>query len=465
MTGLHTIASQPAEPEHGPASGQCCSPGVAEFAVTPARVKGRIRGRAVAALTTTWSRNRWTLMDQALVSAMNFLTTAALARMLGVYWFGIYSVLYIVLQYLNTLQLAVVVNPMMSLAPQLNQHEERSFLRGMAGFQYLFSLACCLAVAAYMLAGRATIIPARFRVPAALPFLLTVFCFQLQDWYRRFCYVRERTRTAFWNDVISYVGQIAILVLLWATGRMALSPAYYAIAVTSFAAFLVGYLSTELRTTAGEIRRAAQRSWPVGRGLLVTSQFQWLGSQGIYLIIAGITGVASASGIRAVIALMGPVNVLYQLLDNVIPVRAARIYAAADSGALLVYLRQAGWKLAVLVGIPMLAVSLFARPILVLVFGRAYGAFASLVAWEAAYLLLGLVYRGLLYYNRTLGTMLTLARSAIVVAALSVPLCFVLTKAYGVSGGMAALVAGQLLNVALPLSAAFTKYPLGSSCT
>ena len=39
-------------------------------------------------------RNQWLMADQALVSGMNFLTTATLARMLGVHNFGVFSVFY-----------------------------------------------------------------------------------------------------------------------------------------------------------------------------------------------------------------------------------------------------------------------------------------------------------------------------------------------------------------------------------
>jgi len=60
-------------------------------------------------------RNQWLMADQALVSGMNFLTTATLARMLGVHNFGIFSVFYILLQYLNTVPMAIIVSPIMSM--------------------------------------------------------------------------------------------------------------------------------------------------------------------------------------------------------------------------------------------------------------------------------------------------------------------------------------------------------------
>ena len=58
--------------------------------------------------------------------------------MLGVHEFGVFSVFYIILQYLNSIQLALIVSPMMTLAPQITGKSERAvFLKGMGGYQYL----------------------------------------------------------------------------------------------------------------------------------------------------------------------------------------------------------------------------------------------------------------------------------------------------------------------------------------
>ena len=404
-------------------------------------------------------RNHWMLADQALVSGMNFLTTAMLARMLGVHNFGIFSIYYIVLQYLTTISLALNVSPLMSLAPQLQDPaEHRSFLRGMAGYQYILSLGCCVGAALYFLVEKLHLSPWRTEAGVALPFILTVFSFQAQDWFRRFCYVQERGRTVFWNDVLSYLGQIAVFCLLWWWRSMNVNSAYYAIAVTSLAAFSIGFVTSDIGSTWHEIKSAIARTSHMGRSMLVSGQLMWLGSQGIFLIVAAEAGVSAASGIRAAIALMGPVNVLYQLLDNVLPVRAARAYAAGGEQRLASYLQRAGAILGVLVGVPILLVTVFARPIMMLVFGRSYMEFAPLVAWQGLYMWLLLIYKELVYYHRTVEMTTVLARSAMAVAAVSVTACLLLTRRYGAVGGMVALDAGQALSVAILLMSALRKH-------
>jgi O-antigen/teichoic acid export membrane protein len=409
-------------------------------------------GNWLADLRGRMARNQWLFADQALVSSSNFLTSALLARALGVRGFGIYSVYYIALQYLNSIQLALIVPAMMSIGPQLDDAaEQRAFLYGMAGYQYLFSLACAAAAAVATLLAQLHFVKLRVESGLLLPFLLTILCFQLQDWYRRFCYAQDRGRAVFWNDAISYIGQLAILIVLWRTRWINVNLAFYAIAATSLAAFVVGFFRDRLRTSWREIRRAFARSWAMGRSLLVASQSQWLGSQGIVLVVAGLAGLNAAAGIRAAVTLFGPLNVFYQLMDNVMPVRAARAYAQSGESGLERYLLGSGPFLVALVGLPVLAVCVFARLLMTRIFGGAYALFAPLVAWEGAYVFLALIYRGLTYYFRTLESTAVIARTALAVSAVAVAACVLLARRYGAVGGMQALVVGQVLNVSILL--------------
>lgn len=413
--------------------------------------------------SAVWARIvpvKWVIGDQALVTGMNFATTALLARVLGVHNFGIFSVLYFCLMFLNNVQAPIVIYPMMTIAPQIHDPSEfRGFLRGMIGFQYLGSLAAASLAALVGVLELLHIVRYPLSPGVILPFVLTVFCFPVQDWFRRFCFVQDLASAAFWNDAISYVGQLAVLVLLWGTRSMSVSTAYYAVAVTSLTAFCWGFANQGMSFTWADTKAAAARSWRLGRNLIVVAQVQWLGAQGVFLLIAAIIGVNEASGIRAAITLMGPVNVIYQTLENVIPVRASRAFAEGGQRSLVSYLLRTITFLGVLVGAPILLASMFARPIMELVFGHAYAPFASLVAWQGAYMWLTLIYRGLVYYHRTMNTTTVLARSAMLVAVVSTVACVFLTRRFGAAGGMAALVIGQLFSIGIPLYAAIAPHP------
>ena len=60
----------------------------------------------------------YSLLDQALVSGSNFLSTIIIARILGLHDFGIFATLWIILLFINSLHVSTIVFPMMSLVPK-----------------------------------------------------------------------------------------------------------------------------------------------------------------------------------------------------------------------------------------------------------------------------------------------------------------------------------------------------------
>src|SRR3569833_1374214 len=149
--------------------------------------------------------------------------------------------------------------------------------------------------------------------------------------------------------------------MLWRIHEATVLTTLYAIALTSLIAFLVGARKKHLWPTLEQVKDAAKKGWSIGKSLVVANQFQWVGSQGILLIVAATAGVNAASGIRAAITLLGPVNVLYQLLDNVIPVRASWAFVSGGRAVLLCYLRRTGLQLSLLIGFPVLLIVLMEK--------------------------------------------------------------------------------------------------------
>jgi O-antigen/teichoic acid export membrane protein len=397
----------------------------------------------------------WLFADQLLVSGVNFLTSAMLARMLGVHGFGVFSMFYIVLQYSNSVQGYTIVFPMLSLAPQLTvKREQESFLAGVAGVQYAFSLICGALFLTIAWANGFNWLPFHFDPAVTLPYLLTIVFFQLQDWLRRRYYTQANGRAAFWNDFISYFGQLVVLAAIALTGKLNINGAYYVIALTSLAAFATGGRIISVRNSFAQMTAVVPKIWSMGKDLFLVNNIQWLGSQGVPLLVATLLGVNSASGIRAVMTLLGPISVLFQLLDNVIPVRAVQVRAQKGDAGLVKYLIRLMKQMSIVVGLPLVALTLGARPIMVLVFGRNFGAYSSLVLWQALYTMLGLAYRCLQYYHRTLGTTALIAKYAPLATCINIGLCVVLARMYGVTGAMVALVVGQLGNVLLILKQA-----------
>lgn len=394
-------------------------------------------------------RNGWLFADQALVSGFNFLTSALLARMLGIHGYGVFSIFYLALLYLNSIQAAALISPMLSLAPQMRDAGERAqFLRGMSSLQYAFSACSALLFGtAVVLIHKTPWFHLGYGVSIALPYALTIVWFQLQDWLRRLFYVDDRGRSVFWNDAVSYVGQVLCFGLLWRYAHLNLDFAYYAMAITSCIAFVLGCAAAQTRPSIRDLRHAAPIAWSLGKSLLVASQFQWLSSYGLMLVVAVVVGVKATAGVRAIIAIIAPLNVLYLLLDNVIPVRAARIFNSQGKPAMVRYLRRICSILSVGTGIAIVGLVAFSRPLMILSFGKPFAMFAPLVFWQGINMWLVLPYRTLQYYHRTVGTAKAIVRTAFAVSIISVVSAALLARRYGAEGVMITFAGAQLVGL------------------
>ena len=65
--------------------------------------------------------------DQAFCSICNFLTTVLLARMLGLEGFGLYAMIWLPIYLAMSLQLGLIVSPMMSIGGKLSKGEAESY--------------------------------------------------------------------------------------------------------------------------------------------------------------------------------------------------------------------------------------------------------------------------------------------------------------------------------------------------
>jgi hypothetical protein len=191
-----------------------------------------------------------------------------------------------------------------------------------------------------------------------------------------------------------------------------------------------------------------KQHWRASRNFLATWQLQWLGSQGVVLLGAGMIGQQAAGAIRAAQNLLGPINVAFQWMDNVVPVRAALHLRDSGRRAMVTYLVRIGVVGGVALGLFALALLPIDEWLIVLLYGEEYRPFAILVVFMALYYFFGHGYRMAAYYHRAVGETLILAHASLWWAMTSVALALLTVGALGERGIMLALVAGQVAALA-----------------
>ncbi|MCZ6716399.1 MAG: polysaccharide biosynthesis C-terminal domain-containing protein [Gammaproteobacteria bacterium] len=341
--------------------------------------------QASVRLLGRYSHINWALADQAMVSGVNFLTGILLARYLGLEGFGQFTLAWMAVLFVNALQHATIIAPMMSIGPKQSAAELPAYYGAVIVQQVVFSL-CGFVVLFAAVEATPLVFPDWGLGGLGLPLASAAVAFQCQDFLRRYLFARGRAAQAFVNDGVRYFGQLAVLTWLFLSfpDRRESESALWVIAGTAAAAAFCGvFLVERIAWAPGALRATAARHWRFSRWLAGSAVMQWV-TANLFLLAAGaLLGTAAVGALRAAQTLMGPCNILFQGLENVVPARAAWHFQHGGKAALVGYMKKIGLVFGlVTAGI---AVVVAAAPDfwLGLAYGGEYVGYGYLVRWYA----------------------------------------------------------------------------------
>ena len=219
--------------------------------------------RLAVRLLTRYSHVNWALADQAMISGVNFLTGILLARYLGIEEFGRFTLAWMAVLFVNSIQHAAINSPMMSIGPKQPETEAPAYYGAIIVQQIFFSCAAfALLYAGVRLSGAAF---PEWRVEGlALPLAVAALGFQFQDFLRRYFFTRGRGAAAFANDAVRYLGQIGVLIWLFLTFGDAMDSAkvMWVIAILAAVAAVSGAFFVErVEVSAVTLRKTTFHHW------------------------------------------------------------------------------------------------------------------------------------------------------------------------------------------------------------
>ena len=273
----------------------------------------------------TSSSIRWSLLDQGLVSGFNFAIGVLLARQLGLGTFGSYVIAQTYMQYAGGIQGALVVIPMMSAVPlERDPAAQHTMLRGFFAYAIVVLLLTSAGVTfVAWLVGQWSPALALGPGTAIWPLWAAMLSTFLQDWPRRALFARSANRAVFLSDLVVYGGQWCVLAFLASRGALTFGAALWVLAgsfaISAVMTIAAVKVSPDFRAVSTVLRTHGRS----GRDYLVSGQLQWLGASGVVMVGTGFIGSQAAGAIRASQNLLGPFNVLFQWMENVLPVRSA----------------------------------------------------------------------------------------------------------------------------------------------
>jgi O-antigen/teichoic acid export membrane protein len=257
------------------------------------------------------------LLDQVVVSGGNFAINVLLARGLQAGQLGVFALLMDAILFLNSLQSALLIYPLNVKSATMQESD----VPRIGGSCLLLTLLLTLPLGGALLAYGAFI-----GVPqVGLWAVLAQTCWQCQETLRRLMLARGNYVRALPGDIVSYLGQGLIVLLLVNSHRVNVSYAFGTIAVTSLAAAALQAFQLRLRP------RGPRATLDIGRRFM---------KQGRWVLLANLTTVvttvscsytlarshteAAVGQYQAVLNLLRPVNPLMITLSTLIIPAAAQ---------------------------------------------------------------------------------------------------------------------------------------------
>jgi O-antigen/teichoic acid export membrane protein len=342
------------------------------------------------------------LVDQALVSATNFLAAILMVRALGLEEFGRFVIAWMAVQLAQSLQTALVVRPMMSIGPKQAADETEGYF----GAVLLQQLALTAMLASLLLLGALGLglaVPAWGSGALALPVAAAAALHLVQDHARRTFFTRGAHGRALASDLARCLPLLGLLGLLLLHEAPTAALALWAQAAASGAGAalaLVLWLPTRLR--AGRLGEVARRHWAMARWLFGSTLLEWTQGQLMTLIAALVIGAGAAGAIRATQNLVGVTHLLFEGLQNVVPIQAGQRCHEGGGRALARYTLRATGLIALATALIVAVIVAAPGFWLALFYGDRLAGYERLLYWH-----------GLTYVLMTPGLPLTAALNAL----------------------------------------------------
>lgn len=324
-------------------------------------------------------------VDQAIISLSNFLASILLARALTPTQFGAYGVGFLLLHLGRAFQEGLIVQPMSALGPSLPQEERRVYLSGSAllqiGLAVLGAAAC--AGLGWILIDLGNTVAG----PTLFALWFPVLFAQLQEFLRRVFYTQAQVGLAVFNTVVSNTVRLAVTVWFLSAGAESGTAGLYPIGWGGIAGAIVGLLATRgLWVRRGfELIGTWRRNWAFGRWVLGSTAANWVAVEVYPILTAGLVSFAAAGIYRALQNVVAPVHSLLRAMDTYFTPRLADRRRIAGTPGVAHMVGRMFLVTGPLVAAILILSVRFAEPLLRLLYGETYVAYASGMRWMALF--------------------------------------------------------------------------------
>jgi len=325
-----------------------------------------------------------------LVSGSNFILGILLARYLGVEGYGQFALLWLIVLFSSSLQLAYIISPMLTLGSKKSISILDKYLSSMVLLQFMFTIT--LIVCLYLFFEIAIYFDEAWNVgDLKLYIIVTTLLFLFQDFIRRYFIIKTQYFKLIIMDTIAYIGQISLVVYLICSDTLELKNVFLAISLSFGLSMIFGYLQIKrVPTTSLHKKLLFLKNWQFSKWLVYSAILQW-GSGNFFILAAGaILGSWSVGVIRVMQNTMGIFHVLFIALENILPINFSKIYKRNGYDSLINYFKLQLKYGFVMFLILVLVIYIFSSDIIEFIYGNEY--------IQYSYLLIGFIFIYMLIY-------------------------------------------------------------------
>jgi O-antigen/teichoic acid export membrane protein len=321
------------------------------------------------------------LIDQIIVSGSNFALGIMLARSLGIEGYGYYSLIWMSVLFVSSIQLASITTPMMSLGVKKDSIIRDKYYFSMMILQWIYASIAMISIFSFF--HLIALVDENWSI-GDLVYKISIFIFiyLCQDFLRRYFFVRKKALFVIFMDSIAYVGSVSMAAYLMNFHELTLDNLFVIMITAYFLSVCVALFNIDaFYIDRGYLYRVAKESALYSQWITMSSIFQW-GTGNFFILFSGsILGVGAIGAIRAVQNLMGLFHVVFLALENILPMEFSRVFHKKGYQATLSLLRKY-LIMGFLVFIPMFLFSIFfSNELIGFVYGEDFINYAYILSW------------------------------------------------------------------------------------
>jgi glycosyltransferase involved in cell wall biosynthesis/O-antigen/teichoic acid export membrane protein len=381
-----------------------------------------------------------TAIDQCLSSLSNFAVGVGVARVAGVGGFGAYSLAYAAWLVVAAMHRSLITDPM-SIENDVHQPDAATHVRrGLAAELTLglWSATVFAAIGAGLLALHQHEFGICFIGLAPwLPFLLA------QDYWRWVSFMRSQPQKALANDGVFDVVQLAAFAGLFVAGLHSALLAVFAWGIGAFVGALYGLWQFSSRPSLrGGFTRIRER-WPLSRWIVTVNAMSQATTQATPVLTGAFLGPVGIGGLKAATSLVsGPSLVLIQAGGSIGLPEATKALKNRGWPGLRRVQRIVTAAGLLSVGVVAIAIFAFGQTLLVHIYGKAFGQYATVADILAVSVLVATGGLGAILSLKATRKAQRMVPVSAVSLVVSIVATVVLAQRYGITGAAVASLVG-----------------------